>query len=408
MKINENEKQVLKQLAAQMAEIAHHPSQQKKKQEWILHNSMQKKLPRVLAFAENSWREIITEEMLQTQHPLLRSAERSLRQSIFHYNNFKDDAYFEPYYRMKMSFDDHFDWGMGAKKEHAKQNGGAYKMVPVLKTQEDFERMKEKSHAWVFDDQASGQNQDILQEIFGDYLEVRPSIPYYTSSIIFQLVPLYGLTELMMDLVMRPEFIGQILEYMKNELLKAFVQLEKDGRIKTNNNEQFLPSGSIGLTDQLKEEKNGESYTLKDLWGFADTQEFTDVSPEMWREFVFPHQRQLLSHFGLVSYACCEKMDAKFDDVLLIPGIRKVSVSPWSNTQIAAEKLRNKAIYCRKVNPSPIIYGAGKKEILAEIENLLCVAKGNHLEIVLKDLHTCNNNPGLISSWVDAAQSLCK
>ena len=41
---------------------------------------------------------------------------------------------------------------------------------------------------------------------------------------------------------------------------------------------------------------------LKDLWGTGDAQEFTDVSTEMFREFVLPYQVAVLKEFGLACH----------------------------------------------------------------------------------------------------------
>ncbi len=402
------EKEVMYALASQVAALAAEPAQEAKRREWLAHNAMKAAAPRVLVFPENSWSELVPSESLQTQDPFLRGVEAELRQALYHAANFRDDRLFEPCYRMRMAFDDHFDWGMGAKREDSGQMGGSYSMVPVLESEEDFARMKAQSHRWAFDDTETAQRQGLLEDIFRGVLPVRPYIPYYTASIIFQLVPLYGLAELMMDLVERPEFVEAIIAHMCGELEDTFLHLEETGRLTTNNMAQFLPSGSVGLTDELRAEGAGGPYQLRDLWGFADTQEFTGVSPAMWREFVLPYQKKLLAHFGRVYYGCCERMDQKWDDVLSIPNIRKVSVSPWSDIRVAAEKIGKKVIYCRKVNPSPVIHNFSKDGIRRELEELLGVAGDCRLEIVLKDLHTCGGHPKHVEQWVDLAQSLCK
>jgi hypothetical protein len=61
-------------------------------------------------------------------------------------------------------------------------------------------------------------------------------------------------------------------------------------------------------------------------------------------EFILPYQMQILEKFGLNYYGCCEAMDYKFDIIKKIHNLRKVSVSPFTNVKIAAEKLEDRYI----------------------------------------------------------------
>ena len=401
---SERERQLIRRLAGEVAQCAHSQENVDKKKRWIEHNAMRSREPMVLAYFERSWEEIIPPETLETQSPLLREVELELRKKLYQHRYVKDDAVVEDVYRMRAVYDDHFDWGMHPQRRETGTRGGTYEVVPVITCEEDVALLKSKCHDWDFDDAETQRRLDALNEVFGDLLPVRPSIPFYTSSIIFQLVPLYGLAELMTDLILEPERIHTIMTFMTDSLLHAFQRLEKEGRIISNNNGIFLPSGSFGFSDELKQEDQGP-FLLSDLWGFADTQEFTDVSAEMWREFVFPYQKKLLKQFGLVYYGCCEKMDQKLDDILQLPNLRKVSVSPWTDIHLAAEKIGSKAIYCRKPNPSQVIYGFHPDQTREDLTQLKQTAGDCYLEVVLKDLHTCNGHPEHVLQWVELAKS---
>ena len=401
---SQQDRQIIRKLAGEVAQCAHTPENLNKKRRWIEHNAMRTQDPMVLVYFERSWEEVIPAQTLETTDPLLREVELELRKKIYQHRYVKDDAVVEDVYRMRAVYDDHFDWGMHPQRKESGASGGAYEMVPVITCDEDVDRLESMCHDWEFDDAETQRRLDALNEAFGDLLPVRPSIPFYTSSIVFQLVPLYGLAELMTDLILEPERIHRIMSFMCDSLLHAFQRLEAEGRIISNNNGIFLPSGSFGFSDELKGEDEGP-FRLSDLWGFADTQEFTDVSAGMWREFVLPYQKKLLKHFGLVYYGCCEKMDQKLDDVLEIPNLRKVSVSPWTDIHIAAEKIGSKAIYCRKPNPSQVIYGFDPQQTRQELLELRKTAANCTLEVVLKDLHTCNGHPEHVLQWVEAAKS---
>jgi len=268
-------------------------------------------------------------------------------------------------------------------------------------------------HRWTFDDEETDRRQAAVAEAVGGFIGIIPYIAFYTPSIVYELINLRNLEKIMMDLIERPEFIHRIMRFMTDETKANCLDIEDAGKLTANNNGAFLPSGSYGFTDELPGDPFGRvkpaegPLRLRDLWGFADTQEFTDVSPEMWREFLLPYQRELLGLFGLVYYGCCEKIDSKLDDILAIPRLRKVSVSPWSNVHLAAEKIGNKVIYCRKPNPSAVVYNLDEKQLQIKTEELLRVTEGCTLEIVLKDLHTAGNRPENLARWVEITKSVC-
>lgn len=403
--ILDRNRQLLFRLASEVAQIAATPENKLKKKQWIEHNAMRDNTPMILAFMEKSFDEVVPPDSLMIEDPFLRSVERDLKQRLYHAKHLKDDTVFETVYRMRAVYNDHFDWGMNPVKKRSNQDDGSYAIVPCITSEEDVARMKSLDHDWVFDDAETLRRLELLDELFGKVLPVRPTIPFYTSSLVFQLVPLYGLEELMVDLILEPERIHDIMGFMCDSLLNTFRKMEKENRIISNNTGIFLPSGSFGFSDELKDEDEG-SFRLSDLWGFADTQEFTEVSARMWREFVLPYQKKLLSEFGLVYYGCCEKMDQKLDDILTIPNLRKVSISPWSDIHIAEEKIQRKAIYCRKVNPSDVIYCYDENAIRAEMKELKEVSNKCFTEVVLKDLHTCNHHPEHITRWIEIARSV--
>jgi hypothetical protein len=88
------------------------------------------------------------------------------------------------------------------------------------------------------------------------------------------------------------------------------------------------------------------------MWGFAESQETVNVSPEMFEEFVFQYQLPILSRFGLNCYGCCEPLNKRWYIIKRIPGLRRVSVSPWAQFDDIAEKLGKNYVLSYKPNPA--------------------------------------------------------
>ena len=66
-----------------------------------------------------------------------------------------------------------------------------------------------------------------------------------------------------------------------------------------------------------------EKVTLKDVWGWAESQEAANISPAMYKEFVLPYLAKLSERFGLVYYGCCERVDDRIEMIIdAIPNLR--------------------------------------------------------------------------------------
>lgn len=424
MSVCEKERMILRDLAKRVAEIAAHPRQETLRKDWIKHNDMERVSPRVLIYpdVDGAWKEIIPDKELQTSNPFLRECEYQLRQKIYHWEHFHDDTVFEPVISLEYvgeytgyhyaKSDQTSAWGLSIKGQSpAEKNGGSYALTCVLNTNEELEVLLNHRLDFICDEKETQRRVDLVNEIMGDILQIDLQLPYVVlvASLLIELVHLRGLTNLMMDLYDQPEYLHRILDHMSKCKLELLKRLEKENRLRLNNKAFYTGSGGLAYTSRLPQKGyDGSKVRIKDLWGFADAQEFSDVSAEMFREFVLPYQKRVLSEFGLVCYGCCEKMDEKIDDVLNIPNIWRISISPWTNINIAAEKIGRKCIYSRKPNPVTVAEDFDEDAIKHDLEDVLKVAGDCNLEFILKDLRTCGKNPENLSRWIDIAQSVCK
>ncbi len=403
---SDRERSVLRALAAQVLEAAGSSENNAKREEWIRHNGLKEGRPMLLIFPENSWEELVPEPELECRDPFLRQIEWDLRRKVYHKKHFHDDHVLDMVYRFPAVFDERMDWNLDFRRKGDGGVSGAYAVEPSLRDEDDLRRMMSTPHRWEFDDVETERRRELLTGAFGDILPVESFLPFYTGSIIFRLVDLMGMTGMMMDLIDRPDFFHRVMRFMTDEIIANYHRMEEERRITSNNHGGYLPSGSFGYCDFLPTPESNP-VALKDVWGFADTQEFTNVSPDMWREFALPYQKEVLALFGPIYYGCCERLDDRLEDVLSIENIRKISVGPWSDPLTASEKIGGKAICCRKPNPSQVINGFDRERTRLELKELIAMgrANGSHLEIVLKDLITCNGHPEHYVQWIDEARS---
>jgi hypothetical protein len=143
------------------------------------------------------------------------------------------------------------------------------------------------------------------------------------------------------------------------------------------------------------------------MWASAESQEMAPVSPAQHEEFAMQYERRLLSKFGLNGYGCCDGLHDKMEHVMAIPHIRRISISPFADVSVCAQKLKGDYIYSWKPNPvylsNPTFNPESVREYMAQTIDLTkeCV-----VEIILADTHTCHNQPERFTQWVKIAREL--
>ena len=122
------------------------------------------------------------------------------------------------------------------------------------------------------------------------------------------------------------------MEYMTQDRERMFSLLEREGLIVPNTDNQMAGPRAYGYVSSLPGPDSAEPTTLRDLWCWAESQETTNISPAMYKEFVLPYIARLTARFGLVYYGCCEPVHDRLDQIMeAIPNLRSVSVSAWSD-----------------------------------------------------------------------------
>jgi len=186
-----------------------------------------------------------------------------------------------------------------------------------------------------------------------------------------------------------PELFHQVINQLTNDLLQYHKEMETAGVYITNNINQQIGQGTYAHTALLSS-KDGAALT--DMWGYFDSQETTDVSPDMFAEFFFPYYKRLMDMCGLVNYGCCEPVHGIWDSCLSqCHNIRKLSIAPWCDEEFIGDKLRcTNIIYHRKPSPNTVAAPGTFDEVMyaEHIVKTLKAAKGCKLEFSLRDIYS--------------------
>lgn len=240
------------------------------------------------------------------------------------------------------------------------------------------------------------------------------------------LVGIRGLEQMMYDMYDYPDELHRMMAFLRDGQLHQLDFLERNGLLSLNNDGTYVGSGGFGYTDELPQKdnkgegthlscqrtecrgmstfENGKVHTM-DMWGFMESQETSQVSPEMFEEFIFPYQKPILERFGLNCYGCCEPLDKRWHVVKRLPRLRRISVSPWSDLQKMADFLGDQYIYSMKPNPADLaVAQIDEEHIRSKLREALKITRDCRVEIVMKDNNTIGRNPQNVIRWCKIAR----
>jgi len=402
--LNQRDRLILRELAKQVADLAARPVEEEKRELWYRHNALEPTRPLVFCDPENGWNEILTPETLQCEGGLARAWEWHLRREVFWGAQMRDDKVIEPVFNVGHVYTE-TDWGLRETRIGG-EGGGSWRWEAPLKTYDDMDKLRFPQIT--VDYEATQELLQLAQETFGDILQVRLKTVWWWSFGMTQtLVYLRGLEQIMYDMVDCPDELHRLMAFLRDGHAARLDFLEKNGLLFLNNDGTYVGSGGFGWTHELPQPDFNGHVRPVDMWGFAESQETVGISASMFEEFIFPYQLSLLERFGLNCYGCCEPLDSRWHVVEKFPRLRRVSMSPWVNVEVMAERLGNRYIFSWKPHPGVLATDTFDEEFVRQaLRQGLRALKRNdcRVEIIMKDCHTIRHDPQRVIRWVQIAK----
>ncbi|MEW6357764.1 MAG: hypothetical protein AB1696_15635 [Planctomycetota bacterium] len=247
---------------------------------------------------------------------------------------------------------------------------------------------------------------EVLSDAIGDILPVRifgPHTLYAGTGMASRAVLLMGMANFYMAMVDQPGNVHRLLDFMATEGNEFLSWLVAEGLVTPNNGEFGVGSGSCGYTDELPRRNigDGEKVLPEDCWGFQEAQGAVGLSPDMYAEFIHPYQRRIGDRYGLLYYGCCEPVHQLWPVIKGFKSLRKITISPWCDQEFMANALGKAVVFSRKPHPMKL---CGKtfdpNEFEKDVRETLDITKDNFVEIIFRD--TCTLNGAMKDRLADA------
>ncbi len=403
---------LLKKLAYEYSLIANSP---RNTENMKLHKAVNdlKQIRPVVLIEELPWSEMnIDDELtLRCRDPFLQRIEWYLRSNIYKNRHMPADMAVPPYIPVEKIVRS-TGIGITVKEEILSTEEAnkivAHKYIDILKTEEDLEKIK--LPVFTYEYNATMRNFELIASIAGDIVPVKLTGRNYFSANFWDSISTFrGVETLLIDLYDRPEFMHKIMQKLTDVKISELEQYETLGLF---DNDPYVLHCTAARTSDLPEKNySGGKITRKDIWGRGMAQIFASVSRAMHEEFDIPYMIETIGQCGLSYYGCCEPLDKKIDIIAKIPNLRKISVTPWADVDVAAEAIGRKYVLASKPNPAAVSVPVLDKEVLkAEIGRILAACKRNNCscDIALKDLSTCHHRPQNLFEWEQTVMEMVR
>ena len=408
--VSAHDRDVLRRLGQRKAEIASADAQEEHRRLWTKLNRLESERPMVWLF-EVPWNEMnVDDELtLECEGGVSQAMERGLRREIYQWDHMAGDMVVAPFIPVGPTLSD-TGFGLSEKVDVARTDATSSVVSRhfhiQIKDESDIDKIQMPEVT--LDQEAWDRSLELTSEIFDGIIPVTKIGVKSTSIAPWDLlVRLTGVDEVLTDMVLRPDYIHKMMDRMTQAFICRLEQHEALNILATNN--EIWLGGGPQFTDELPQpDCDPEQVRPIDMWGRTMSQIFSAVSPAMHEEFALQYECRWLERFGLTYYGCCEQLDEKVGILRKnVPNLRKISMSPWIDLDVAIDNIGQDYVFSLKTNPAVLAEDTWRPDVVREdLAQTLDRLKNQHVEIIMKDISTVRYEPQRLWEWASMAGEL--
>jgi hypothetical protein len=413
--MDSSERDRVRQLAADLREIVERGEPERNKQLWRDVNDLRMTSPVVLVRSvPRALLEETTDELtVSCRDPLLREIESNLLLQLYEWKHLRGHMVIEPFYRSPLVITDS---GFGlpitagrTENQTAGRYDGSVDFEPVIRQPADIDKLL--APLVTYDELASRHKFDRTCEILDGILETRlHGVTHFKFNLWDNIFSWTGIEEGLFSLVDHPDFMHSIAGRFIELNMDCARRYEELGILSSNNSNVLVGQEGYGYCSMLPDPPHtGIGCGLADIWGSAQDQIFTSVSPAMTREYAFGHELAWAGLYGRFAYGCCERLDNKIKELGCFPNLGKISISPYSNARAAMEQIGPDCVVSYKPNSNYLASSPWARDILEkELRSVCRWARdyGCNLEIIIKTIISLDGDPQRLWEWTRLASDI--
>lgn len=397
--MRDQEREEVRNLARQIAELAASERMDKIRQRWRDANARRSgnRAP-VYCRPIGCWPELLPEEFLVCTDPGLRRLEREFRKKLLKHE-IGDDTIIEDKMGVAAVFrvTPENKWGLEPQRKHSGIDGGAWAYDPPLKSMRDLDALQ--LPRFQYDAEETDQRVNWLNDVLGDILPVSIYCgPLLGGTIGSHVADLRGLGQMMMDMMLEPEWLHRLTAHIRDAVLQAMADVAETGLLTPNNHGEMYCADPIGSPPA-----SSRPYTYANCICAANSQEYDQVSPAFWEEFCLNYQLPIFEEFGAVAYGCCENLTQKINAVLRIPNLAIFVSSAWTDLDTAIDHIGDRHTIMWRQKASDVVLPDDTSGTRKHLDEGCRRLRDCHYQIVLRELQTLADHPNRLHEWTRLA-----
>jgi hypothetical protein len=198
---------------------------------------------------------------------------------------------------------------------------------------------------------------------------------------------LRGFTELYMDVMDRPEFVKELLDFIAEARISwekqrsRFLGLDPKNRLNTFTN-CYDDYRRVHVSDHYSDEVDGAL-----------------LSPEVYRDVVFPSEKKIADFYGGARYYhSCGNLTPLLETLSRLPGLRILHISSWTDLKKAYESTNSSVILQRALHPKDDVLNADEDRIRRQVREILQTVPDRGLLICADALY--DGDMDAINRWL--------
>jgi hypothetical protein len=357
------------------------------------------------------WHEMDVEDelALQCEDPQLREIEQRLRRTIYSWKRMPADMVVRPVFTVTKVVEGVSFFGITIAEETAVRDPAnniiSHRFFDQLQTDEDLEKIR--TPEIVADAAATAAAVAGAADLFDGILDIEEGGHVPSFSPWDHIVTWRSPDGILFDMMDRPDFLHRIIARVTQAYHSMLDQLEAQGLLSR-------PQDIIHCTGAFSDQLPAPGYDPQrprpaDIWTCGMAQIFSTVSPEAHKEFDIDYAVGWYESFGHGYYGCCEPLYNKIEQIRALPNLKKISMSPWVDTEQGAERIGGDYVFSRKPSPAFLAVdewdaGAVEKDLRETVD--CCARHGTPVELILKDISTVRYQPQRLWEWAEIARRI--
>jgi hypothetical protein len=413
VQLDPRDRETLRMLASELAEIAALPIHKEKARLWQKLNDLESERPMVW-INEICWHEMNVDDELTllSEHPWAREQERDLRRTLYQWRHLPCDMIIDDYLTCPLAIHS-TDFGIIEDVDIVKTDESSDIVSRHFNIQiRDFDDLEKiRMPVVTHNERATEVGYQTMCDVYRGIMPVKKAGQTHIWHTPWDyLIRWWGIEEAMLDLIERPALVHAAVDRMVDAWMTELDQFVEMNLLALDCNNTRIGSGGYGYTRELPGPGFDPAYVKpENMWGCSNAQIFSDVSAAMHWEFAVEHDLRWLSRWKLVYYGCCEPLDRKIDILRRIPNLRKVSASPWCKTDRLVDKVGADYVLSRK--PNPAVFAGDEwhpERACHDLTSFLERARGCHVELIMKDISTVRHHPQRLWEWAAIAMQVAE